>query len=108
MVARETGGKSEALAKSAIRSSKFMVRSSENSEPRTQNPELRTQYFRSRTSHHTYRFLQEQQYQFETGAWHLLHTHDLITLSAGFSTKREAIPDTIHRSHTTMREGGSQ
>ena len=75
---------------------------------RTQNSAPRTQNFSSRTFHHTYRFLHEQRHRFGTGAWHLLHTHDLITLSAGFSTKREAIPDTIHRSHTTMREGGSQ
>ena len=42
------------------------------------------------------------------GSWQFLHTHDLITLSAVISTKRETIPTTIHKSHTTMRVGGAQ
>ena len=42
-----------------------------------------------------YRFLHEQWRRFRTGAWHLLYTHDLITLFAGISTKREKVPDTF-------------
>ena len=45
--------------------------------------------------HHAYRFLQEQRPQFGTGAWRLLHTHDVIALSTGISTKREQAPDTF-------------
>ena len=87
MVARETGGKSEARAKSAIRSSKFMVRSSENSEPRTQN-------FRSRTSHHTYRFLHEQRHDSEQvpGPFSILAISSLSSQASGPREKRFLIP----------------
>ena len=52
---------------------------------RTQNSELIT----------ADRFLYEQQDQFGTGAWHLLHIHDLIALFTDINTKREKVPDTI-------------
>ena len=45
--------------------------------------------------HHTYRLLHEQHPQFGTGSWCLLHTHDLIALSTGISTKREKVLDTV-------------
>ena len=43
----------------------------------------------------SYRLLREQQPQFGTGSWYLHHTHNLIALSTGISTKREKVPDTI-------------
>jgi len=44
---------------------------------------------------HSHRFLHEQRPQFGTGSWPLFRTHDLIALSAGISTKRETVPDTV-------------
>ena len=41
----------------------------------------------------TNRLLREQRHRFETGAWHLLRTHDLFGLSTGICTKREQVPD---------------
>ena len=41
------------------------------------------------------RFLEKQPHQFETGFRPLLHSHNLITLLTGISTKREKTPDTI-------------
>lgn len=43
----------------------------------------------------SYRFLHEQRHQFGAGAWHLLHTVDLIALSTDISTKGEKIPGTV-------------
>ena len=43
----------------------------------------------------SYRLLHEQRHQLGTGAWHLLHTHDPIALSAGITTMREKVPETI-------------
>ena len=52
----------------------------------------------------SYRFLQEQQPQFGTGAWHILLTHDLINLITGITTKRETFPDTFFRSGKVREE----
>ena len=60
----------------------------ENSEPRTQNSELPTQHPVLKTAN---RFLHEQRHRFGTGARHLFHTHDLIALFTGISTKRETV-----------------
>ena len=86
-------------ARSEVRSSKnFELRTSSCHPSRPSRPSrLSRSSCIARTSHHTYRFLQEQRPQFGTGAWHLLHTHDLIALSTGISTKRETVPDTIFR-----------
>ena len=53
------------------------------------------QAVRSSTSRSPYRFLHEQRHQFGTGAWHPLHTHDLIALFTGISTTREKISDAL-------------
>ena len=55
----------------------------------TQNPVLRT----------ANRFLHKQRHRFGTGAWHLLHTHDLSALFTGISVKREEVPDTLFSVH---------
>ena len=52
---------------------------------------------------HAYRFLHEQRHQFGTGAWILLRTHDLITLSTGISTKRGNVADTIFMPKSRFR-----
>ena len=46
------------------------------------------------------RLLHEQQPQFGTGYSQLFHTHDLIALSTGISTKREEVSDTFQNFHT--------
>ena len=43
----------------------------------------------------SYRFLQEQRHQYGTGAWHLLHTHDLIALFTGIGTTRNKVASTM-------------
>ena len=42
----------------------------------------------SRSSH---RILREQRHRFETDAWHLFDTHDVIASSTGISTKRDNV-----------------
>ena len=66
------------------------------------------QEVRSSTSRSPYRFLHEQRHRLRTGAWHLLHTHDLIALSTGISTKRETVPDTIFRPHSSAKYLGQE
>ena len=51
------------------------------------------QAVQSSTSRSSCQFLHEQRHRIRAGAWHLLHTHDLIAISTGISTKREKVPE---------------
>ena len=43
----------------------------------------------------SYRLLDVQRHRFGTGAWHLIHIHDLIALFTGISTRGEMVSDTF-------------
>ena len=55
----------------------------------------------------THRLLHEQRRQFGTISWHLHHTHYLIALLTGISTKRENGPGTFFMLRISARHGYS-
>ena len=62
----------------------------------------------SRSPSYRYRFLHDQRHRFGTGAWTLLRTHELTARSAGISTRREKVPDTIYMPKRFECSGSAQ